>query len=333
MPKRIIKHLRNLSFENEAIKHEHQGDKRPQDEKPLLQKPGVNAGRLILYLVILLIAALFLVNFILPSVGVGGCIAVLSLDGEIATVDGYGVVGSENFVELLQKAAARPDVRGIMIEINSPGGSVVASREIYSTLVKINKTKVAYISEMGASGGYYVAIGADYIYADPASITGSIGAVSTLIDVSKFMNKTGIDTTTIKSGELKDIGSMFRPMTENETRLLETIIKEIFNDFKDTVLRERSGNERFTNAKFEEILDARILSGKQAYERGLIDALGTRQEARAYLGEKVGLGSNPTICRITAQRGILSSLMESVGRGIGETLSRGISIPNLHLTS
>ena len=303
------------------------------ESQRMTPKKGVDGGKIILYLIIALVAALFLMNFLLPSIGVGGCIGVIALDGEIATSDGYGTVGSENFVELLQRADSRPDVKGIIIEINSPGGSVVASREIYSALLKINKTKIAYISEMGASGGYYVAVGTDYIFADPASITGSIGAVATLLDISQLMNKTGISETTIKSGAMKDIGTMYRPANENETMLLNAIVNEIFTDFKDTVVLERSGNERFSNTKFQEVLDARILSGKQAYNIGLVDQLGTRQEARAYLGEAVGLGKNPQICRIQAERGFLSSLMESIGHGIGDTLTKGIDVQNLRLFS
>lgn len=298
-------------------------------ERILPPRQGVDGARIILYLIAFLVIALILLNFLLPSVGVGGCIAVLSLQGEISTADGYGLVESEEFVDLLQKAEERPDVRGLIVEINSPGGSVVASREIYSALKGVNKTTVAYIADVGASGGYFVALGADHIMADPASITGSIGAIATVIDISRFLNKTGVDTVTAKSGDMKDIGSMFRQVTPEEMKLLENLVNEIFADFKNVVISERSGRERFTDAGFEGILDGRVLTGKQAYELGLVDELGTRQDARSFLGERVGLGRDPAICHIKAEKDFLSALVESMGRGIGEALADRIDLSGI----
>jgi protease-4 len=298
----------------------------PARQVMMIRRSSVDGGKIILYLIALLVLALILFNFLLPSLGVGGCIAVIPLEGEISTTPGYGLTSSEEFVELLKEADVRPDVKGILIEINSPGGSVVASREIYSALKKVNKTTAAYISETGASGGYFVAVGTEHIFADPASITGSIGAVATLFDISRLLNNTGVEVTTFKSGELKDIGGMFRAPSEKEKEIIDEIVNEIFIDFKDTVIKERSNHERFDSSKFEGILDARILTGKQAYALGLVDELGTREEARAYLGEKVGLGRNPSICKIEKKKDFFSSLVESMGRGIGEALAEKIDL-------
>lgn len=260
---------------------------------------------------------LILIGATIPSLK--GCVGVIEVTGTLSTTGGYDTLSSGEYVELIKEAEKRPDVKGILLEINSPGGSVVASREIYSTLKSVQKPVVAYIDEEGASGGYFVAVGAPYIMADPASVTGSIGARATFYDLSTLLSNLGINSTVIKSGEMKDIGDYYRPMTDEEKSLLQGLVNEIFEDFKTTVKTAREGNPRFSDSNFTQILDARILTGKQAFEIGLVDALGTREDARSYIGKQVGLGPDPSICMIQKKRSLLTDLFNALGRGVGES--------------
>ena len=267
---------------------------------------------------------LFILNYLLPAAGVGGCIGIIVADGEITSSSGYGVVGSQDFVNFVKQAEQRPDVKGIMIEINSPGGSAVASREIYEAIRSTKKPTVAHIGEMGASGGYYIALGADKIVADPLAITGSIGVRTTIYEASSLLAKIGINATVVKSGELKDMGDVYRPMTDEEKKVFMDAINEVADDFRTTIIYERSNNSRFSTANLDKVMDARILTGKQAYELGLVDELGSRQEARNAFGKELGLGLDPQICYFKPEAGFLSSLFSSMGRGIGETLAQNI---------
>jgi protease-4 len=286
------------------------------------RKQGLGASQILLYIAIILVAGMFLLNF-LPAVGVNGCVGVISVEGEITSSPVYGGVSSTEINSLLRQAEERPDIRSLLVVIDSPGGSVVASNEIYSTLNEMKKPTVAYIGDVGASGGYYVALGAGKIFANPASITGSVGArTATLYDLSRLLNNSGINATAITSGAMKDTGEIYRPLTKNETAMLQSIINEIAADFKSVVLQSREGkNDRFSAASLEKISDARVVSGKQAFALGLVDELGTRQDALNYAAAEVGMGPNPSICELKVQHDFLSSLFTSMGRGIGEAVT------------
>jgi protease-4 len=286
---------------------------------------GISAGRFILYIIILLLVGMFILNFI-SSIGVGGCVGVIDVNGEISTSSGYGMVSSSELIDLLKSAEKRPDIRGVVLVMNSPGGSAVASDEIYSYLKQMKKPKSVYISEMAASGGYYISLGADRIYANPLSVTGSIGArTGWIIDMSRWLNNTGINMSVIKSGDLKDSGDIYRPMTDKEREVFQSIIDEIAGSFINLTIKERSSNPRFNSNSIELMSDARIFTGKQAYEIGLIDELGTKQDAIDYVGNVTGLGDNPDICQLEFKKDFISSLFNEMGRGIGETLSNKLS--------
>ncbi|VVB73386.1 Peptidase family S49 [uncultured archaeon] len=286
------------------------------------RQQGLGASKILLYIAIILIAGMLLLNF-LPAVGVSGCVGVIEVSGEITSSSVYGGISSTEVNSLLMQAEGRPDIRSVLVVIDSPGGSVVASDEIYSTLNKMGKPTVAYIGDTGASGGYYIALGADKIFANPASITGSVGVRSgTLYDLSRLLNSSGINATAIKSGAMKDMGEVYRPLTRNETAMMQSIIDEMAADFRELVLQSREGkNDRFSAASLDRIADARIITGKQAFALGLVDDLGTRRDALNYAAAAVGMEPDPSVCELKVQRDFLSSLFTSMGRGIGESLS------------
>lgn len=292
---------------------------------PRLEGTRISAGRIILYLIAILLVAMFILN-LLSSFGVGGCVGVVEVNGEISSSNGYGLISSSQLISLLKEAEQRPDIKSVVLVMNTPGGSAVASNEIYSYLKGMKKPKVTYISEIAASGGYFISLGTDYIYANQYSVTGSIGArTGWLIDMSRWLNNTGIDMKVIKSGEMKDSGDIYRPMTENETEVFQNMIDEIGGSFLNLTISERSRNPRFNSNSISLISDARIFTGRQAYEIGLVDELGTRQDAINKAAAMGGLDPNPSICTLETKKDFFSNLFNEIGRGIGETLSTKLS--------
>ncbi len=232
----------------------------------------------------------------------GKKIAVINIDGPLTTESTppslfeEGRPGSEDIAETIRSLNKRDDIAAVVLVINSPGGSVVASREIYEALKELKKPKVAYIREIGTSGAYYVACGTDYIIADPDALTGSIGVIAVFPEVYGLFDKLGINMTVIKSGELKDIGASYRPMTPKEKQILEGVVKEIFNEFKNVVIQNRKG--KLNMEKFNEILDARVVTGRQAEKIGLIDSVGTKEDAIKKAAELAGIKGKPEVVEI-----------------------------------
>jgi protease-4 len=263
---------------------------------------------------LLAVAGLFLLVFGGSGTGiVKGCIGVIEVKGEIVAEDsagslfGAGQSGSSTIAGLIEEAERRADVKAILVEINSPGGSTTGSREIYQALKNSKKPKVAYLREMAASGGYYVAVGTDYIVSEPDALTGSIGVRSTFTDLSGLFAKLGYNETVIKSGELKDMGSSSRPPAEEELRIMQAIVNESFEEFKEVVVLGRGS--RLKHPQFEEVLDARVLSGRQALAIGMVDSLGGRKEAVLKAGELAGDKTLGTCTIQTEQHGLLSRLL------------------------
>jgi protease IV len=215
---------------------------------------------------------------------VGKCVAVVNLDSEISVagtppgiLGGDGTLGSDELASTIESLNSRDDVGAVLFVVNSPGGSVVATHEIYDAVHGLNKPKVSYFREVAASGAYYVASGTDYIVSDPDAITGSIGVIATFTDLADLLAKVGVNVTAIKSGPHKDIGSEFRNMTPEEADILQTMINETYEEFRNIVITNRGS--RLNVVKFNDIADGRILSGRQAYAVGLVDQLGTKKDA------------------------------------------------------
>ncbi len=265
---------------------------------------------------IFLVAIAIVLAYAFSSVPLAGCVGVVGIRGTIVSDDvestlfSDGVKGADTIADDIESASRRPDVKSILVVIDSPGGSAVASRRIYDALRALNKSKVAYINEMATSGGYYVAAGTDYIVANPASLTGNIGARATLADMSGLFAKIGFNETTIKSGAMKDMGSPSRGMTDDEREVFQSIVNESFEDFKSAVLEGRGS--RLDMAAFQAILDARILTGRQAQKIGLVDSLGNKKDAERKAGELGGMGQDsPRLCVLSstsAKKGLFGSI-------------------------
>ncbi|MEM2137470.1 MAG: signal peptide peptidase SppA [Candidatus Anstonellaceae archaeon] len=254
-----------------------------------------------------LISILIIIGYSLASGPFEGCVGVVEIKGEIvsddipATIFSDEVKGSETIANEIASADERQDVKSVLLLIDSPGGSVVASKQLYDAIRKLNKTSVTYINELAASGGYYVAAASDYIVANPDSITGSIGARATFTEMSGLFEKIGLNETTIKTGKMKDIGSPSRPMTDEEQAIIQAIINESFQQFKSDV--EAGRGSRLSPQLFATVLDARILSGRQAKKIGLVDDLGNKESAVQKAGKLGGINNEPRLCELSSGKG------------------------------
>ena len=178
-------------------------------------------------------------------------------------------------------------IKGIILRIDSPGGGVGASQEIYKEVLKTRKEKKVVVSmgSVAASGGYYIAAAGDKIMANPGTITGSIGVIMEFYQFKELAEKIGVGLEVIKSGEFKDVGSSYREPTEREKELLTSFVKNIHEQFINAV----STGRNLSVEKVREIADGRILSGEMAKDLGLIDHLGNFQDAVDLTKSLVGI--------------------------------------------
>jgi protease-4 len=224
-----------------------------------------------------------------------------------------GGAASRRIAALLERARRDPAVRGVVVELNTPGGSVVASDEIargLQALRRARKVVVALMTEVAASGGYYVASGADHIVADPTTITGSIGVIVTLANIQELSRKIGWRTIVFKSGAFKDLGNPNRPVTPQEAAILQGFVDEAYGRFVDVVAQGR----RMDRARVRSLADGRIYSGAQALRLGLVDSLGGFTEAVDAVKRRTGL-ADPVIVEYGGE-GLLWALLGSTGRRV-----------------
>ena len=197
------------------------------------------------------------------------------------------IVTSEQVLKNLTSFRNNPNVKSIILRIESPGGSVGASQEIFEDVKRTNKVKpvVASMGSMGASGGYYAALGAEKIIANPGTMTGSIGVIVKFPNLEGLFEKIGYKSVVVKSGAMKDVGASNRPLSSEERALIQGLIDNVFNQFVKAVAESRGMPEETV----KELADGRIFSGEQAFEAGLIDGLGNFTDAVSMAAELGGL--------------------------------------------
>jgi protease IV len=253
-------------------------------------------------------------------------IALINIDGEIAA--------TTPILEQLNTYGNMKSVRAVVLRVNSPGGGVGASQEIYRGVKKLKekgKAIIVSMSDMGASGAYYILIAADKIYANPGTITGSIGVIVNYMNAEKLLGKIGVDFTTVKSGKYKDTGSFSRPVTPEDKELLKGLIEDVLNQFVDDIIENRldklakSYNIKEKNeAKRKQLVkeymlknvaDGRILTGRQALKLGLIDDVGNIDDAIEGAAAMVGIPGRPFVISAKKREGLgtwLNSKLEGL---------------------
>ena len=243
----------------------------------------------------------------------GEKVAILPISGLITD--------SEGTIEQLKKFAKDDSVKAIVVRLNTPGGGVGPSQEIYEEVRKIRgkKVVVASMGALAASGGYYIACGADKIFANPGTITGSIGVLMQFVNVKDLIEKIGVKGFVIKSGSFKDTGSPVREMSPEERKLLQSVIDNVHSQFVNAVVEGR----RLPREDVLAIADGRILSGEQAKELGLVDALGNQEDAVAEAGKMAKIEGEPRVVTPPKKKfSILDLLREEAKSIIDEKLAQ-----------
>jgi protease-4 len=243
-------------------------------------------------LVYLGVAGLFVISVGGLSRGEGGPalfgprLAIVELDGVIIDVD--------DIVRDLKAYRENPSVRGIVLRINSPGGVVAPTQELHDAVLRLRqagKPVVASLGSVAASGGYYVAVACDQIYANPGTLTGSIGVIMQLANVEQLMKKVGVDSVVVKAGQFKDIGNFARSMTPEERRVMQTLLDDVHAQFIGAVAAGR----RLPRDEVVRFADGRVFSGAQAKELRMVDALGGLEDAVTAAGKLAGIPGTPSV--------------------------------------
>jgi protease-4 len=265
------------------------------------------------------------VVFFILAYGLGllsGPTHFFSLRPKVGIVPIVGMIGdSRDIIQQIEAFADNKLIHAVVLRIDSPGGAVAPSQEIYHAIGELKKRKkvIASMGSIAASGGYLIATAADRIIANPGSITGSISTVMHFANVEELMKKVGIRSAIVKSGKFKDIGSPVREMTQEEKALLQAIVDDIYDQFVETV----ANNRNLPLEKVIEIADGRIFSGRQAMTLGLIDNLGGLNDAIILAGTLSGIEGKPdTLYPKQKKSSILKYLLESFSIGLSEETLR-----------
>jgi protease-4 len=245
--------------------------------------------RKIFWLFAAVIGTVVLMNLFFPDID-------LSTEDRIALIRVEGViVDSQATVGELKRFSENPSVKAIVLRIDTPGGGVVPSQEIYDAIKRVrNKNNKAVIASMGsvaASGGYYIAAATDRIVANPGTLTGSIGVIMETANVEGLLQKIGVEGIVIKSGKYKDVGSPLRKMSAEERGLLQAVMDDVHKQFIEAVAEGRSMELRAAQV----LADGRIFTGRQAKEAKLVDELGDLEDAIQLAAEVVGIEGEPKV--------------------------------------
>lgn len=227
----------------------------------------------------------------------GDRMSLSPLSGRVGLVEILGEIDDpEPVVDQLDRMERDASVRAVVVRLDSPGGGVAASQEIYEAVRRVREAKKPVVASMGgvaASGAYYVACGADSIVANAGTLTGSIGVIMLFPNTEDLFRKVGIRFETVKTGKYKDIGTMWRPMTDDERNLLQDVLTNVYDQFVDVIVEGR-------DLAREDILpyaDGRIFSGDQAQEYGFVDRVGDLDDAIRLAGRMAGITGQPVVVR------------------------------------
>jgi len=240
------------------------------------------------------------------GLGFGSRVAIVELEGIILDV--------EDIVRDLKGHRDNPLVRAVVLRINSPGGVVGPTQELFRSVQRLReagKPVVASLGAVAASGGYYVAAATDSIYANPGTLTGSIGVIMQMANLENLMKKVGVDYVVIKAGQFKDVGNISRPMTAEERRVLQSLLDDVHRQFIDAVAEGR----KLDRGRVVSFADGRVFSGAQAKALGMVDELGGLEEAINGAAKLAGLPIPPRVIQPRRRFSVMDLLRSQLGLG------------------
>ncbi len=243
---------------------------------------------------LLAVIGLFVFVLLRLFVPFGGEVKGFSFEDKIGVVRIEGVLSdAEETIRQLDTFQKDDDIKAVVLRIDSPGGAVVPSQEIYDKVLTVKECKKVVVSmgSVAASGGYYIACAADRIIANAGTITGSIGVIVQFSQIEELLDKIGLKATVIKAGRYKDVGSPVRQMTPADKALIQGVVDDIHNQFIETVVLNRD----IAREEIERIADARIFTGRQALDAGLVDALGNLDVAIVAAAGLAGIQGEPAV--------------------------------------
>jgi protease-4 len=251
--------------------------------RSLLLGTGLAVGLLLAFLVTVWVLLAVLEDGALPG---GARIAVVEIEGII--LDG------DQAVRELREHAENPAVKAVLVRINSPGGVVGPTQEIVSGMQRVRKAGKPVVASFGAvaaSGGYYIGTAADRIFANPGTLTGSIGVIMQMANVEGLLKKVGVEYVVIKAGAYKDVGNFSRAMTPEERRIMQVLLDDVYGQFVTAVAKGRGLDEGTVRA----FADGRIYSGQQAHALKMVDELGGFEEAVEAAAKLAGIPGKPKV--------------------------------------
>jgi len=295
----------------------------------MAQKRDIIIGVVIAFAFLMAIGlfGLIFIGFLSPT----GDFEISGLGDNVGVVEVFGTIdetSGRKVVEQLDKWRKNNSIKAIVVHVNSPGGGVSISQEIYDAIKRAREEKpiVVAMASVAASGGYYIACAADRIVANPGTITGSIGVIFQFHTFKELMNKVGIGTETVKSGELKDVGSYSRDMTEKEDMMLRSVVMDTYEQFIEAVAEGRSMDKD----EIYSFADGSIFTGLQAYNIGLIDTLGGLKEAIDLAADLAEIEGEPKVVRPYERKRLsFLDLLGGVLGGIGTSVKQELVGPQL----
>ena len=220
-------------------------------------------------------------------------VAIVEVEGIIG-VGASGGVDTDAIVRMLGEHRDNPSVAAVVLRVNSPGGVVAPTQEIFAAVERVRaagKPVVASMGSVAASGGYYVAVAANRVYANPGTLTGSIGVVMQLANVEGLLKKVGVDYIVVKAGAYKDIGNIARPMKPEERQVLQALLDDVYGQFVKAVAERRGLDEKTVRA----FADGRIYSGQQARALKMVDEMGGLEDAIEAAAKLAGIVGRPKL--------------------------------------
>lgn len=274
---------------------------------------------LIIFTILILVGfgSLMLLYGIVSSFGERTEVVTTGSGSKIGVVELQGVItSSDEVVRQLKKYREDRSIKGILLRVDSPGGGVVASQEMYEEMKKTRETKPVVVSmgALAASGGYYVSCGASRLVANRGTLTGSIGVISEFLQLQAALDKLGVSVKTIKSGKLKDSGSSTRTMTAEDEKYFQQLMDNVHHQFIRVVENER----HMDHDEVVRIADGRVFTGEQAVRNGLVDTLGTFEDAVHIAAELAGISGEPSLVKERKRR----TFWDSIFGDAEETLTR-----------